>query len=553
MAHKIVFDSRENTLIALLSIPSSGYKKGSVRLYIGNNLSAVISVDSPNGWKYDLEILSDHLYTLEAENAEIPYAYLYSDSRTILNTGVTFLDFSTGKTYSGKSIGKLYEEPSRNQIHFSTIRNWMNDPNGLCFYQGFYHMFYQMNPFSQKWGNTYWGHAVSNNLLSWRHMPIAMTPQDELMYDISHKGGAYSGSALVENGLIKLYLTRSFSRKIRDNTTKEYQAEAICDGIKTYNEQMIIEHSPGNPSYDFNFRDPMITFINGQKVLLIASTLNGICSVLVYKEIEGKWVYSGIMLQDPEATDCASFECANFIENQSGDSALIVSLQDKPGTNGKKRRMRAYIGRLDGFSLSVKKIQEIDFGTGSYAIQLFRHESEEIAFSWIVDTYNEFNPKLCSSNGAMSIPLICSVGSNGLRLSPHQALKELEENAVSSPASAPYIWRVRFLSNTDFRLVFAEDDSMHIGLQFNAGKLEFVYGNKDDKTKIELSTEIDLIEDLVIYVDKAVVHVFGNDGLIYGSKPYFIESPTRFATADFMDKSKVILNEIRMLKSIWEI
>jgi len=100
-----------------------------------------------------------------------------------------------------KSEKKLYDEIYRPQFHFTPEKNWHNDPNGLIYYDGEYHMFYQHNPKGNEWGFMHWGHTISANLLHWDHYPIALYP-DENSED-KERCTAYSGSAIVdENNLL---------------------------------------------------------------------------------------------------------------------------------------------------------------------------------------------------------------------------------------------------------------------------------------------------------------------------------------------------------------
>src|SRR5436189_1130703 len=83
-----------------------------------------------------------------------------------------------------------YLEAYRPQFHFTPEKNWMNDPNGMVFFRGEYHLFYQHNPFGDKWGHMSWGHAVSPDMVHWKHLPAALLEQNGVMI--------FSGSAVVD-------------------------------------------------------------------------------------------------------------------------------------------------------------------------------------------------------------------------------------------------------------------------------------------------------------------------------------------------------------------
>jgi len=87
-------------------------------------------------------------------------------------------------------------------IHLKSPMNWINDPNGFIFFKGKYHLFYQWYPYNTHWGTMHWGHAISDDLISWEHLGIALYPSKD--YDMN---GVFSGSAIDINGVMHLYYT----------------------------------------------------------------------------------------------------------------------------------------------------------------------------------------------------------------------------------------------------------------------------------------------------------------------------------------------------------
>jgi sucrose-6-phosphate hydrolase SacC (GH32 family) len=122
-------------------------------------------------------------------------------------------------------------EQHRPHYHFTPVKGWMNDPNGLVYYKGEYHLFYQHYPDSTVWGPMHWGHAVSRDLLHWDHLPIALYP-DSL-------GMIFSGSAVMDSNntsglgtpekppLIAVYTYHNPSREKQGRTDFQYQGLAL--------------------------------------------------------------------------------------------------------------------------------------------------------------------------------------------------------------------------------------------------------------------------------------------------------------------------------------
>ena len=132
-------------------------------------------------------------YRIRHKGIGLTQMYL-SGGPDLMEWGIRFLDPDSGDEME---LGKWYDTSVREQYHFNPFMNWVNDPNGLCWFKGYYHLFYQSNPFGQEWNDMYWGHAVSRDLVHWTHMPYVLEPQPDLWRDKEHKGGAFSGSAQV--------------------------------------------------------------------------------------------------------------------------------------------------------------------------------------------------------------------------------------------------------------------------------------------------------------------------------------------------------------------
>lgn len=108
-----------------------------------------------------------------------------------LAAGLLSAGQAAAQTPAPPTPAPLYEELHRPQYHFTPAQNWQNDPNGLVYYQGEYHMFFQYNPLGSVWGNISWGHAVSRDLVHWTELPVALP--------FSENEAIWSGSVVIDH------------------------------------------------------------------------------------------------------------------------------------------------------------------------------------------------------------------------------------------------------------------------------------------------------------------------------------------------------------------
>jgi fructan beta-fructosidase len=141
----------------------------------------------------------------------------------------------------------LYQEKGRPQFHFTSRRGWLNDPNGLVYHKGEWHLYYQHNPYGWSWGNMHWGHAVSKDLLHWREEPIALYPR-------KFGDWAFSGSAAVDKAN-----TSGFRRGKEDVLVLAYTSTGRGECIAFSNDRgRTWTEYEGNPVVRHQGRDPRL-------------------------------------------------------------------------------------------------------------------------------------------------------------------------------------------------------------------------------------------------------------------------------------------------------
>ena len=272
----------------------------------------------------------------------------------------------------------------RPNIHFTPPAMWTNDPNGMVYVNGIYHLFYQHYPEAPNWGPMHWGHAVSRDLLHWKHMPIALYP-DEL-------GMIFSGSCVYDRENTSGYGTKEKPPIVAVYTNHgrhglEQQSIAYStDGIhfeKSYQNPVI-----PNPGIS-DFRDPK-AFYNPVKncwsLVLAAGD-----RVHFYKSEDLKrWEKTGEF--GPEGNLASGvWECPDLFQVEAEDGrklwVLIVSMTTT--TEDGRCRTQYFLGDFDGDKFILKQEEKeplwIDFGFDNYAGVTFQNLEEPLFLGWAMN------------------------------------------------------------------------------------------------------------------------------------------------------------------------
>jgi fructan beta-fructosidase len=482
----------------------------------------------------------------------------------------------------------LYMEKGRPQVHFSAQRGWINDPNGLIYDEGEYHMYFQHNPYGWQWGNMHWGHAVSNDLIRWQQLKEAIYP----VIDKNATGrgdAAFSGSAVVdpEN-------TAGFRKDGIDPIIAIYTSTGRGECLKmSYDKGRTFVDYEGNPILKHNGRDPKVFWYSPGKHWVMVVWESGITkkislgqevslrqhSIFTSPDLKN-WTYqSGIS---------GFYECPELfklpVEGEPGLSKWVMY-----DANG-----RYVIGDFDGKKFIVDQdFTRYENGGGYfYASQTFTNspDGRRIQVGWGRNITNPGMP----FNQALLFPceLKLRKTSNGYRLCP-TPIREINTLHQNSQVITDKVIQ----SGQSESITVKGDNPIHVVAEFERGDApitlniqgyelrhdnEWIFATTapdDGKVKTEVpagpfpaptaSTPVTYVPDSDIFkieaiIDKNILEFFINDGEMYyvtafnGEKTNKIEALVSGGRGPGgpvfgVGNRKFILKklEVNELKSIW--
>jgi fructan beta-fructosidase len=284
---------------------------------------------------------------------------------------ISFIIISFCQNVKAQKFNTLNKEKFRPQIHFTPEKNWVNDPNGMVFYNGNYHLFFQHSPNATVWSDISWGHATSKDLVHWERKPIAIFP-DSL-------GLIFSGSAVVDknntSGLGKNGITPLIAMYTNHDMIKEksgaidFQTQSIAYSIDEGKTWLKYDGNPvlKNPGIR-DFRDPKIFWHEKSAKWIVSIAAQD--RIIFYSSNDLKnWTKLSDFGNSVGSHD-GVWECPDlFPIDYDGKTYWVLLVSINPGGPNGGSATQYFIGDFDGknFICNFKNIKWIDYGPDNYA------------------------------------------------------------------------------------------------------------------------------------------------------------------------------------------
>ncbi|MFX0181278.1 MAG: glycoside hydrolase family 32 protein [Candidatus Hodarchaeota archaeon] len=443
--------------------------------------------------------------------------------------------------------------PLRPRYHFIAPAYWMNDPNGLIYYKGEYHIFYQHNPYGENWGNIHWGHAKSKDLVYWEHLPIALIPSKE-----RGEIHCFSGNSILVNGIPHIMYTSIGINKPPSTGAEQWIAISSDDLItwkKSERNPIMINEIHGDLDIR-DWRDPYLWIDDGIYYAILGGHIRKPRKplVLLYKSEDFyNWEFLHPLLIGNKSLG-KNWECPNFFK-LNDKYILIVSPH---------RKVIYSVGNYQNYQFFPENWYILDYGSLFYAPNTMKDSHGRIImWGWIQAKGTK------GWNGCLTLPRILTLGKdNKLRFEVVPELKKLrgkyyqiENKIITKNDGLSSSWLTKLTLEikleikvnmlTKFLISIYEDNSIELeeilsydcnNNEIRVGKEQALFYLKNDENTLQFH----------IFIDKSIMEVCVNNEMYISTQISSIfDKPFQLELKSLSGYVKIINLEIWELKSIW--
>jgi fructan beta-fructosidase len=450
-------------------------------------------------------------------------------------------------------------EPYRPQFHFTPASGWMNDPNGMVFYEDEYHLFYQHYPDSTVWGPMHWGHAVSKDMLRWEHLPIALYP-DSLGY-------IFSGSAVVDwkntSGfgttetppIVSIFTYHDMDGEKSGRV--DYQTQGIAYSLDKGRSWTKYDKNPvlKNPGIK-DFRDPKVSWNDVVKQWVMTLAVKDHIEFYSSPDLK-QWTKLSEFGQTLGAHG-GVWECPDLfpLKDEEGKTHWVLFVSINPGGPQGGSATQYFVGDFDGknFTSQDTITRWIDSGADNYAgvtwSDIPARDGRRLLIGWMSNwQYAQVVPTK-NWRSAMTLPWEITLSKTDLvytlKSKPVAEVSKIlgQPECATGKASITGPSRIDFagVDGKDFQFYLSNEIGEKIAFSLQNGRLSF------DRTASGMTNFSDVfpaihqvslgsvkVSKVEMYVDAASLEIFINDGELVMTELVFPTTPYNTVTLEKPD------------------
>ena len=419
-----------------------------------------------------------------------------------------------------------------NKFHLEMPKGLVNDPNGLCYHQGKYQIFFQWNPFGCEHKHKHWTYTQTTDFINYTKPQIALAPVDKF-----DKDGCYSGSARSKNNKLEIIYTAN----LKDEQNIRYPRQVLVkqdDDGKFIKEKIIIDTVP--KGYTTHFRDPYIFTKNNRSFIILGAQRENLTGcALIYEEIDENWIFRGEL--KTRLTDFGyMWECPNLFTIDDKD-ILVFCPQGLKAQKYQYQYQNLYqagylIGQFnpDTLEFTHGEFHEFDMGFDFYAPQVLIHENRHILIGWVgmpdkLQDYPTINDGWVHS---LTLPRELILKNDKLYQRPISELDELNQNTttkintdkislstnkkleISIPLKDISSWQGKLKFNDEYILLTYDKNTSVFTIDRNQLKLG---GKGIRQFLVKAQNEL----NLSVYIDNSIIELYLQDGEYYATFCYY--------------------------------